>query len=83
VRAGGRLSSVRLAFGAVAPRPIRAPATEAALEGKTLDDETIAAAVAVADREIHPITDVRASDWYRREMVRNMLTRMLANVRNG
>ena len=23
-----------------------------------------------------------ASDWYRREMVRNMLTRMLANVRN-
>lgn len=83
IRAGDRLTQVRLAFGAVAPRPIRAPATEAALEGKTLDDETIAAAVAVADREIHPITDVRASDWYRREMVRNMLTRMLANVRNG
>jgi CO/xanthine dehydrogenase FAD-binding subunit len=83
VRAGDRLNSVRLAFGAVAPRPIRAPATEAALEGKALDDKTIAAAVAVADREIHPITDVRASDWYRREMVRNMLTRMLANVRNG
>jgi CO/xanthine dehydrogenase FAD-binding subunit len=81
-RAGDKLSGVRLAFGAVAPRPIRAPAAEAALEGKTLNDETIAAAVAAADREIHPITDVRASDWYRREMVRNMLTRMLANVRN-
>lgn len=83
IRADDRLTQVRLAFGAVAPRPIRAPATEAALEGKTLDGETIAAAVAEADREIHPITDVRASDWYRREMVRNMLTRMLANVRNG
>jgi CO/xanthine dehydrogenase FAD-binding subunit len=82
VRAGDRLTRVRLAFGAVAPRPIRAPAAEAALEGKTLDDATIAAAVAAADREIHPITDVRASDWYRREMVKNMLTRMLVNVRN-
>jgi CO/xanthine dehydrogenase FAD-binding subunit len=81
-RAGDKLNGVRLAFGAVAPRPIRAPAAEAALEGKALDDETIAAAVAAADREIHPITDVRASDWYRREMVKNMLTRMLVNARN-
>lgn len=83
VRAGDRLNGVRLAFGAVAPRPIRAPAAEAALEGKALDDATIAAAVAAADHEIHPITDVRASDWYRREMVKNMLTRMLVHVRNG
>jgi CO/xanthine dehydrogenase FAD-binding subunit len=83
IRTGNKLNSVRLAFGAVAPRPIRAPAAEAALEGKTLDDDTIAAAVAAADHEIHPITDVRASDWYRREMVKNMLTRMLVNVRNG
>jgi CO/xanthine dehydrogenase FAD-binding subunit len=82
VRDGDRLNGVRLAFGAVAPRPIRAPAAEAALEGKALDDDTIAAVVAAADHEIHPITDVRASDWYRREMVKNMLTRMLVNVRN-
>jgi CO/xanthine dehydrogenase FAD-binding subunit len=81
-RAGDRLNNVRLAFGAVAPRPIRCAAAEAALEGKTLDDGTIAAAVAAADHEIHPITDVRASDWYRREMVKNMLTRMLVNARN-
>jgi CO/xanthine dehydrogenase FAD-binding subunit len=82
VRNGDRLNNVRLAFGAVAPHPIRSAAAEAALEGRTLDDDTIAAAVAAADHEIHPITDVRASDWYRREMVKNMLTRMLVNARN-
>jgi CO/xanthine dehydrogenase FAD-binding subunit len=83
VRDNGRLSRVRLAFGAVAPRPIRSAAAEAALEGKALDDGAIAATVAAADREIHPITDVRASDWYRREMVKNMLTRMLVHVRDN
>jgi len=81
-RAGGALRDVRIALGAVAPRPIRATATEAALEGKPLSDEVIAAAAAAADAEIHPISDVRASDWYRREMVKNMLTRMLNHVRD-
>ncbi len=75
------LRNVRVAFGAVAPTPIRAPATEAALEGKKLDDATIRAAVDAADQEIHPISDVRASDWYRRELVRNILRRMLDHVR--
>ena len=81
-RAGSSLRDVRIAFGAVAPRPIRATATEAVLEGKSLGDEVIAAAAAAADAEIHPISDVRASDWYRREMVKNMLTRMLTHVRD-
>lgn len=81
-RAGSSLREVRIAFGAVAPRPIRAGATEAALEGKALNDEAIAAAADAADAEIHPISDVRASDWYRREMVKNMLTRMLTHVRD-
>jgi CO/xanthine dehydrogenase FAD-binding subunit len=83
VREGGRLNRVRVAFGAVAPRPIRSAAAEAALEGKALDDATIAAVVAAVGSEIHPISDVRATDWYRREMVQNMLERMLTHVRNG
>ncbi len=81
IRSNGIVRNVRVAFGAVAPTPIRAPATEAALEGKKLDDATIRAAVDAADREIHPISDVRASDWYRRELVRNILRRMLDHVR--
>jgi xanthine dehydrogenase FAD-binding subunit len=76
------LHNVRVAFGSVAPTPIRAPQTEAAIEGKPLDDDTIAAAVAAAAKEIHPISDVRASDWYRRELVHNVLQRMLVHVRD-
>lgn len=81
-QAGRRLHEVRVAFGAVAPRPVRAPAVEAALEGRALDDATIEAAGAAADRDIRPIDDVRATEWYRREMVGNMLRRMLAHVRD-
>jgi xanthine dehydrogenase FAD-binding subunit len=81
-RQGKTLRNVRVAFGAVAPTPIRAPQTEAALEGKPLDETAIEAAVAAAASEIHPISDVRGSDWYRRELVQNMLQRMLTHVRD-
>jgi xanthine dehydrogenase FAD-binding subunit len=74
------LTNVRVAFGAVAPTPIRAPRTEAALEGKGVDGATLEAAAEAALAEIHPISDVRASEWYRRELVRNMLKRVLSHV---
>lgn len=73
-------TKVKIAFGAVAPTPIRAPRTESALEGRTLDAATLEAAAQAADAEIHPISDVRASDWYRRELVRNMLKRVISHV---
>ena len=85
VRKGDRLNDVRVGFGAVAPTPIRAPETEAALEGKPLD-EAIDAALAAAEAEIKPISDFRASAWYRRELVHNVLRRMLkmsANIDIG
>ncbi len=74
------LRDVRVAFGAVAPTPIRGPKTEAALEGRPLDAAAIDAAVAAAQADIHPISDVRATDWYRRELVGNLLRRMLSHV---
>jgi hypothetical protein len=80
VRGGNRLSRVRVAFGAVAPTPMRAPCTEAALEGRALVAATIAAAAAVARDEVRPISDVRASDWYRRELIHNLTRRVLDDV---
>jgi CO/xanthine dehydrogenase FAD-binding subunit len=80
VRRGGMLSSVRVAFGAVAPTPIRAPQTEAALEGRELTVEMVAAAAEIARAEVRPISDVRASDWYRRELIRNLTRRVLTDV---
>ena len=79
-RDGGVLRDVRIAFGSVAPTPIRAPRTEAALEGRAPDEATLETAAREALAEIHPISDVRASDWYRRELVHNVLKRVLAHV---
>ena len=76
----GKLSEVRVAFGAVAATPVRAPQTEAALEGRSLDATTIAATALVARNEVKPIDDVRASAWYRQELIHNMTQRMLSHV---
>lgn len=76
----GTLSQVRVAFGAVAPTPVCGCATEEALEGKKLDAATIAAAARAAQDEVHPISDVRASAWYRKEMIHNMTKRILEDV---
>jgi len=79
-RADGGLADVRVAYGAVGPTPLRARATEALLEGRPLDDATIEAAAAAAHAEVSPIDDVRASAWYRRELVRNLTRRMLRHA---
>lgn len=76
----GIVRGVRVAFGAVGPTPLRGRATEAALEGRALDDATIDAAARAAREEVHPISDVRASQWYRAEMVENMTRRLLKDV---
>ena len=83
VRRDGRLENVRVVFGAVAPTPIRGTATERALEGQPLDAATIAAAAQAAHDEVRPISDVRASAWYRQELVRNMTRRLLEDVARG
>ncbi len=76
----GVLKNVRVAFGAVAPTPLRATATESALEGRHLDAATIEAAAIAACDEVNPIDDVRATAWYRKEMIHNMTKRLLENV---
>lgn len=79
-RDAGALRDVRVAFGAVAPVPMRGRATEGALEGRRLTDAVIETAAAAARGEVHPIDDLRATAWYRREMVHNMLKRVLADA---
>jgi carbon-monoxide dehydrogenase medium subunit len=64
----------RLALGAVAPTPIRARKAEDVLRGKKLDDGVIASAAETASNDAAPVTDIRASNEYRKEMV-GVLTR--------
>ena len=76
----GALTDVRVAFGAVAPVPYRAQATAAAIEGKVLDDAAIESIGKAAQAEVHPIDDVRASAWYRNELIANLTKKVLRHV---
>ncbi|MGI9520575.1 MAG: FAD binding domain-containing protein [Hyphomicrobiaceae bacterium] len=77
----GRLSNVRVAYGAMAESTMRAKAVERTLEGRVLDDAAIAAAKAVACEGCSPRTDAIATDWYRREILPIHLGRTLAELR--
>jgi CO/xanthine dehydrogenase FAD-binding subunit len=75
--AGGRIAGARIAYGAMAPTPIRARAVERALEGRSLDAAGIAPALAAASEGTSPATDALASAWYRREVAAIHLRRLL------
>lgn len=78
--ADGTLHGVRIALGAVGPVPLRARAAEALLEGRRVDEALSTAAAQAAADAATPIDDVRASAWYRRELVRNLTRRTIADV---
>jgi len=65
---------VRIVLGAVAPTPIRSRVAEEILRGQKIKDSVIQKAAQIASEEARPISDVRSSASYRREMV-NVLTK--------
>jgi len=76
-RDGRRCTQARLALGAVAPIPMRARRAEALLEDNEITSALIAEAAATAAAEARPISDLRASADYRREMVETLARRVL------
>lgn len=71
----GVCKDVKIGLGAVAATPVRAKTAEGILLGKKLTDELInEAALAACEHDCSPITDMRATKEYRKEMVR-ILTR--------
>ena len=74
---GGAWTDVRLALGSVAPTPIRAGATEAALEGRPPTPETADRAAETLAGELKPIDDVRSTAEYRRLVAARVLHRLI------
>jgi carbon-monoxide dehydrogenase medium subunit len=71
----------RLSLSAVAPTPIRAHYSEELLNcASIVDERLIQKAAHLAARESKPITDVRASKKYRRELVAQLAVRALREV---
>ena len=72
---GARIVRASIGVGGVAATPVRASKTEAFLQQKTLESSTFEQAKAVLRAEFAPISDLRASAAYRREVLGNLLQR--------
>jgi xanthine dehydrogenase small subunit len=70
---GDTISDAKIAFGAVGPIIHRARNTEAFLQGRPLDEDTMREAGEVAVAEITPISDVRGAADFRYQLTRNIL----------
>lgn len=76
----GTVRKARIGLGGVAATPIRALATEAALEGRPWAAETVEAAARVLRGEGTPMDDHRASALYRSAMLGQSLLKLYART---
>ncbi len=66
---GNQCSRARLAAGSVAPVPLRLHEVEALLKGSAVSEEILDRAQKIAAETVSPITDIRATEAYRRQIV--------------
>jgi CO/xanthine dehydrogenase FAD-binding subunit len=71
------IKDAKISLGAVAPTPMRAKIAEAEIIGKLATESTIEKAAEKAAAEARPISDLRASAEYRRELVKVLTWRTL------
>jgi carbon-monoxide dehydrogenase medium subunit len=72
----GLCKDVRIVLAACAPIPMRAKQTEEVLIGKKITDKLLRKAGQVASEEAEPISDMVASEEYRRALVKVLVARM-------
>ncbi|MBU1699649.1 MAG: xanthine dehydrogenase family protein subunit M [Candidatus Eisenbacteria bacterium] len=76
----GRIESVRIGAGSIAPVPIRLYKTEQLLTGRPGDPAAADEAAAAAMNEVTPIDDVRSTAEYRRYVLGRLVRRMVLRL---
>jgi carbon-monoxide dehydrogenase medium subunit len=76
----GSCKVIRLALGSVAPTPIRAKRAENLLKNEPVNSNRISLAANEAASECQPISDVRGSSNYRRQMVKVLIERAIKDM---
>jgi carbon-monoxide dehydrogenase medium subunit len=74
---GDLCRKVRIAAGSVAPFPLRLLAVEEILEGQVLSEKMIREAQKLSKNSVSPITDIRSTEDYRRQVVGVFVKRSL------
>lgn len=81
VRLEGRtVADVRIAFGSVAPTPIRAANAERSLRGALLAPPAMEAAAHALASDLAPIDDIRSTARYRGRVAQNLLIEFLRGL---
>ncbi len=76
-----KCASARIVIAACAPTPLRVTNAEKTLVGKNLSASDLEAAAEIASEAVRPITDIRASNVYRREIVKVQCRRVLEEAK--
>jgi aerobic carbon-monoxide dehydrogenase medium subunit len=77
----GRAHNAHIGAIGVADRPLRLADAEHALNGRVINDATIAAVAAAASAAVDPADDIHASGAYRRVLIGTMVERALLEAR--
>lgn len=75
----GQIEDIRLAYGAVAPTVVRPSSVERYLTGKSPSGEAIQEAKELLEEEISPISDIRGSAEYRKQVTLRTLEQIANN----
>ena len=71
------IEEIRVVVGSAAPTVVRASAVEEALTGKAICKECVDKCAALVAESISPITDQRATKWYRMEIIPVLVAKVI------
>ncbi len=81
-QSNGRCDDLRIGLGGVASAPLLAQGLDF-VRGEKLSDASIEEVSKVIDGQISPISDLRGSEWYKRQMVRVFVKRAIRELQAG
>jgi carbon-monoxide dehydrogenase medium subunit len=73
---------IRIVLGAVAPTPKRALKAENLARGKRMNGNLLEEVTSIVSEESNPITDLRATAEYRKEMVKVLIQKGIQRIMN-
>ena len=76
----GKIEKAAIVLGAVAPTPVLALKASEFLQTKNPSPELFEEAAAIAKEEGKPISDIRGSAWYRKELIQVLTRRSLSEA---